>query len=70
MGYRYAGDPRWITARFRSQCAGCGEPVAKGDRAFYFPRSRTVYGDACGCANDQSADFEAARFDEANNACL
>lgn len=71
MGYqRYSRDPRWLSARFHSDCAGCSKPVNKGDKAFYFPSSRSIYGDKCGCAAKQSADFDAAAFDEANNACL
>ncbi len=72
MSYRrsYKGDPRWITARFKSKCTGCDAPISKGDSAFYFPNGKSLYGDKCGCGRDQSASFDAAAFDEANNLCL
>lgn len=25
---RYSNDPKWITARFASQCSGCKAPIA------------------------------------------
>ncbi len=67
---RYRNDPHWITVRFPSACGGCDKPVHKGERAFYYPASRTVYGDACGCARQQSAEFDGAAFDDDNNRCL
>lgn len=66
----YRNDPRWITARFVSKCAGCKTAIEKGTEAFYYPASRSVYGKACGCAAPRAADFEAAAFDDMNNGCL
>lgn len=62
----YPGDPRWITARYPGKCgkAGCGAPIKKGDRAFSYPSTRTLYGSACGHADQGARDFEAARQDE------
>lgn len=59
---RYSGDPYWTTARFNGKDQK-GNPVRKGDRIFYYPRTRTV------CtgqdAEQASADFHAAAQDEA-----
>jgi len=55
-------DPYWTTARFNSTDAN-GQPVRKGDRIFYYPRTRTVLSGAA--AEQASRDFESARFDEA-----
>ena len=63
MGYgkRYAGDPRWITARF-GYCAKCKKPLAN-QRAAYFPNGRTCFCEACG--KPEMAAFESAAMDEA-----
>lgn len=67
MAYRnrYSGDPKWITARFPSACAGCDKPVRKGDEAFFYSATKSVYGCKCGCGATRAADFESAAFDEA-----
>ncbi len=64
MTSSYKGDPMWITARFNSQCDSCGETVHKGDRAFYYPRGKKVYGSRCDCGERNNADFVAAVQDE------
>ena len=52
------GDPFWKIARFDD-----GD-IKKGDRVFYFPRTRrALKGEA---AEQASRDFEAARADEDN----
>ena len=60
----YARDPYWLTAKFTSSCKGCNATVNRGDRAFYYPNTRSIYGDQCGCAATQSADFDSHAFDE------
>lgn len=71
MSYRkYRNDPRWLYAKFASQCAGCKEPVNKGDEVFYYPSAKSVYGAKCGCGQDRCGEFEAAAFDEDNNLCM
>ena len=56
------GDPFWTHARFASTDAN-GLPVRKGDRIFYYPRTRKVLsGEA---AEQASREFESMRFDEA-----
>lgn len=61
---RYRQDPRWITLKYAARCSKCGESIAKGARAYWYPGSRSIYGDACGCARDQERDFESHRQDE------
>lgn len=61
---RYASDPRWITARYESVCAGkdCTRAIRKGDQVYYYPLGRKVFSGQC--AEAASAGFEACRFDE------
>ena len=66
-------DPHWITARFGGGvCSelGCNELIRKGDSCFYFPVTRAIFATRCGHAHAASADFEAHRFDEANNGVM
>lgn len=61
---RYAGDPRWIEARYAGACRRCGRDVKPGERVFYYPRERAIYCAADGCGGAESARFESAAFDE------
>jgi hypothetical protein len=55
-------DPYWTVAKFDS-VTGNGDKVKKGDRIFYYPRTREVLvGEK---AEQASRDFNAACFDEA-----
>jgi hypothetical protein len=58
----YRGDPYWTTAKFNSTDAN-GNAVKKGDRIFYYPRTRTVLTGAA--AEKASAEFQSAAADEA-----
>jgi len=58
-------DPYWTTAKFNSTDAN-GRPIKKGDRIFYYPASRTVLTGAD--ADQASAEFNAAKMDEASYA--
>ena len=62
---RYSNDPRWVTARFDSECTGCRKTIRRGQPAFYYPRTRDVLCDRDDCGGQASRDFEAAAFDEA-----
>lgn len=74
---RYQQDPHWITARYPGKCNGCDRPIIKGERAFYYPNGKRMYGGqfdratnpacevGCGCGDQHSADFAAAAADEA-----
>lgn len=57
----YKDDPRWMTARFDG-LAEDGTPVRRGDRIFYYPRTRTVFVGAR--AESAAADFQACAEDE------
>jgi hypothetical protein len=59
---RYSGDPYWTTAKFNSTDAN-GRTVRKGDRIFYYPRTRTVLTGPE--ADKAAAEFAAAAQDEA-----
>jgi len=41
----YGGDPHWLSAKFDSVCSkvGCGKKLKKGDRIFYYPKSKSAY---------------------------
>ena len=64
---RYSGDPRWLTAKFDSKCSrkDCGATIKKGQRAFYYPSSRSCLCQKDECGGQASRDFESARQDEA-----
>ena len=44
----YNQDPRWIKARFNSNCHKCQEQIEKGDDILYYPKGKTVYCETCG----------------------
>ena len=56
---------------------GCKRPINKGERAFYYPNGKRMYGGqfdrtanpacavGCGCGDQRSSEFESARADEA-----
>jgi len=61
---RYTMDPRWIVARYSGTCASCAAPIAKGGRAFWFPKTRSLFCDKAACGRKESAEYEAAAADE------
>ena len=65
---RSKGDPYWITARHDDECSGCHQPVKRGERAFYYPRNRTLMCRNCG--EDADARFRSEVWDEENNLCM
>lgn len=57
----YSNDPYWTTAKFNSTDK-LGNPIRRGDRIFYYPRTKTVLtGEA---AEKASREFDAAKQDE------
>jgi hypothetical protein len=73
MAYRNrARDPYWLTAKFNSVCGkpGCNQPIKRGERAFYYPNTKTILADSCGHAGAASADFESHAFDDDNNGSM
>jgi len=65
---RYKDDPHWITCRYTTECVKCGEMMTKGTRAFFYPRTRSMYCDSVNCGQSADADFESMRFDEESGA--
>ena len=57
-------DPRTITVRYASRCAGCARPIERGVTAWYYPLGRKLYAYPCGCAGNHERDFAAHTFDE------
>jgi len=64
---RYNRDPYWLTAKFDSKCTrtGCDATIRKGERAFYYPSSRSCYCQKDDCGGQAARDFDAAKQDEA-----
>jgi hypothetical protein len=62
MTTRYKGDPYWMTAKYPGTCAKTGQPFKRGDRIFYYPRTKTAY--AGTAAEEASREFQAAAEDE------
>ena len=66
MRRRFKADPEWITARHPARCAepNCQTEINSGDRAFYYPNDKALYGARCGHAEKAARDFNAHRIDE------
>lgn len=58
-----SNDPYWLTARYAGACKGCGAPIAKGSRAFYWPKGKRIECVDCGTTSDRR--FHAEIQDEA-----
>ena len=61
---RYSGDPYWLNARFESTCK-CGHRIKRGERIFYYPRTRTALCTGAACGQAAEADFLSHAQDEA-----
>jgi len=66
MRRRFKCDPKWITVRYPSRCAepNCQAEINSGERAFYYPGDKAVYGTRCGHGEKAERDFNAHRIDE------
>ena len=66
MRRKFKCDPTWITVRYPARCAksGCAVPITPGERAFYYPEDRTLYGSRCGHGEEAARDFADKRADE------
>lgn len=70
-GYLFSNDPRWITVRYAATCACCSRRIKPGERAFYWPLSRTLDCTGPDCGMKSAADTRAAIQDEQNmRGCL
>ena len=50
MRRRFEADPKWITVRHPARCAepNCQTQVNPGERGFYYPGDKSLYGSRCG----------------------
>jgi hypothetical protein len=66
MRHRFKADPKWITIRYPAQCAeaNCQTEINSGERAFYYPSDKSLYGTRCGHGEKAERDFNAHRIDE------
>lgn len=63
----YRGDPRWLRARFDSQCPGCDATIRKGAQIWYYPPKRYHRGGMAlcePCGAPMSREFYALAADE------
>jgi hypothetical protein len=67
---RYKCDPRWITVRFEGECVRCKRPIHAGERAFHYPKDRSLYCGAEECGKAASREFSARAFDEENDTSM
>jgi len=65
---RYAYDPRWIQTRYANPCHQCGKQIDRRARAYWFPRTRSLFCETCGEEHDRR--FQAEAWDEENNRCM
>ena len=61
----YRSDPRWIRAKYPAVCASCKGDIHRGENAYYYPSSRSLYCAKDDCGGQLHRDFEATAFDEA-----
>lgn len=64
MYNRYPSDPYWCTAKYKGRCAGCNKPFNRGERIFYYPRTRKPFAENCGCGQGCERDFIGCAQDE------
>jgi DNA repair protein RadC len=62
--YYYSGDPYWLRAKFSGSCSRCKKEIKRGDRIFYYPKTKDVFCDGAPCGTAESSSFEAAAQDE------
>jgi hypothetical protein len=54
---RYRNDPKWISAKFVSQCKKCNRSIKKGEDIFWYPSTKSVYCNDSNCGQACSKDF-------------
>ena len=59
-------DPKWITVKYEARWAepNCQTEINSGERAFYYPNDKALYGARCGHGENAERDFNAHRIDE------
>jgi len=68
MRRRFKADPKGITAKYPARCAEpkCQTEINSGDRAFYYPNDKALYGIRCGHGkrpNATSTPIESTKTD-------
>ena len=60
------GDPFWLIVKRLGKCARkeCARMIVKGDRAFYYPLTHSIFCDNQECGWKESRAFDASRQDE------
>lgn len=53
----YSGDPYWLTLKYPGYCNKCHKALARGERAYYYPRTRSMFGESCGHGQEAEQDF-------------
>ena len=66
MRSRFKCDPKWIAVRYPAKCAepNCQTGINSGERAFYHPSDKALYGTRCGHGEKAKRDFHTHRIDE------
>lgn len=62
-GSSYSRDPFWLTTKYSGECKQCHRPIARGEKAFYYPIGKRLLCDGP-CGQAASADFEMGKADE------
>jgi hypothetical protein len=64
MRRRFKFDPKWITVRYPARCAepNCQMDINSGERAFYYPSNKALYGTCCGHGEKAERDFNTHRI--------
>ena len=59
MRRRFKADPKWITVRHPARCAepNCQTQVNTGERGFYYPGDKSLYGSRCGHSENGIPNF-------------
>ena len=53
----FQGNPKWIEIRKPAKCSACHTPIERGEYAFAYPRTKTVYCEHS-CGWEAEIDFE------------
>jgi hypothetical protein len=64
---RYRNDPYELRLKYPGRCCGCGGTIPASATAWYYPKSKSLYGleaHPCSCGDAERAAFYAAAADE------
>jgi hypothetical protein len=59
MRRRFKADPKWIMVRHPARCAepNCQTQINSGERGFYYPCDKSLYGSRCEHGEKAERDF-------------